>query len=107
MALLSKRFLPAFTRLWYLYVGRANAPTEVACDQSWIRNSPRAFIPCKTIFQTLPRPLAGCGWPLDKVEALIKDDPEILRLWRTATTAPKHLHHPDDTYNVSIKPVHG
>jgi len=51
MALLSKRFLPAFTRLWYLYVGRANAPTEVARDQSWIRSSPRAFIPCKPFFK--------------------------------------------------------
>jgi hypothetical protein len=57
MALLSKRFLPAFTRLWYFYVCRANAPTEVACDQSWIRSSPRAFISCKPIFQTLPK-----GW---------------------------------------------
>jgi hypothetical protein len=54
MALLSKRFLPAFTRLWYLYFGRANAPTEVVCDRSWIRSSPRAFIPMQTIFQTLP-----------------------------------------------------
>ena len=51
LALLSKRFLPAFTRLLYLYVGRANAPTEVACDQSWIRSSPRAFIPCKPFFK--------------------------------------------------------
>src|SRR5580692_1369326 len=33
-----ERFLPVLTRLWYLYVGRANAPTEVACDQSWIRS---------------------------------------------------------------------
>lgn len=31
------------------------------------------------------KPLSGCGWPLDKVEALIKDDPEVLTLWREAT----------------------
>ena len=51
MALLSKRFLPASARLGYLYVGRANAPIEVACDQSWIRSSPRAFIPCRPFFK--------------------------------------------------------
>lgn len=35
------------------------------------------------------QPLAGCGWPPDKVEALIKDDAELLQLWREAIT-PKH-----------------
>ena len=32
------------------------------------------------------KPLAGCGWPLEKVEALIKDEPETLAMWREATT---------------------
>lgn len=31
-------------------------------------------------------PLKGCGWQPDKVEALIKDEPETLALWRGATT---------------------
>lgn len=30
-------------------------------------------------------PLKGCGWQPDKVEALIKDEPETLTLWRHAT----------------------
>lgn len=30
------------------------------------------------------KPLAGCGWSPEKVEALIKDDPETLTLWRDA-----------------------
>lgn len=34
-------------------------------------------------------PLRGCGWPLEKVEALIKDDAETLRLWRQAVV-PEH-----------------
>lgn len=32
------------------------------------------------------RPLAGCGWPIDKVEALIKDDADTLTMWRRAVT---------------------
>jgi hypothetical protein len=34
------------------------------------------------------KPLSGCGWPLDKVAALIKDNPGVLTLWREATTRP-------------------
>lgn len=32
------------------------------------------------------KPMAGCGWPPAKVEALIKDDAETLALWRQAVT---------------------
>jgi hypothetical protein len=32
------------------------------------------------------KPLKGCGWPPDRVEALIKDDPVILAEWTQATT---------------------
>jgi hypothetical protein len=49
--------------------------------------------------------------PPAKVEALIKDEPEILALWREATTGAKHLHNKKgDAYIVSIndRPVrHG
>ena len=34
-------------------------------------------------------PIEGCGWPLDKVEKLIKDDPETLAMWREAVTGPE------------------
>jgi hypothetical protein len=40
------------------------------------------------------------------VEALLRDDAEILQMWRQATTGAKHVHHAD-TDNVSIKPGHG
>jgi hypothetical protein len=33
--------------------------------------------------------MAGCGWPPEKVEALIKDDPAVLAMWREAVT-PQH-----------------
>lgn len=52
------------------------------------------------------QPLAGCGWPPDKVEALIKDDPELLQLWRQAITPPKHKKHNDPDI-ISIKDKHG
>ena len=32
------------------------------------------------------KPMAGCGWPPEKVEALIKDDAAVLALWRGAVT---------------------
>ena len=34
-------------------------------------------------------PRAGCGWPIDKVERLLADDPDVLRMYRQATTAPE------------------
>jgi hypothetical protein len=56
------------------------------------------------------KPLRGCGWPLDKVEALIKDDPELLTMWRRAITG----QHGGDrksvkikTDNISLDPKHG
>src|SRR5690606_32482293 len=33
------------------------------------------------------KPFAGCGYDPTQVEALIKDDPETLALWRKAVTA--------------------
>lgn len=39
------------------------------------------------------RPLAGCGWPPEKVEALIRDDAETLAMWRVATTGKQGAHH--------------
>jgi len=53
------------------------------------------------------KPLAGCGWPPEKVEALLKDEPEVLALWRKATTGKRHVHKADDNNNVIIKPRQG
>lgn len=45
------------------------------------------------------KPLAGCGWEPDKVEALIKDDPETLALWREATVGKQGSHRSNPTMN--------
>jgi hypothetical protein len=52
------------------------------------------------------KPMAGCGWPPEKVDALIKDDAATLAMWREAVTPGKGKpsHNPD---NVSITDGHG
>jgi hypothetical protein len=51
------------------------------------------------------KPRAGCGWPPEKVEALIKDHPDVVALWREAITPAKHVHSDGD--NGTIKPERG
>src|SRR5262245_20008563 len=34
------------------------------------------------------KPLRGCGWPIDKVAALLKTEPVVETMFREATTAP-------------------
>lgn len=52
------------------------------------------------------KPLAGCGWPVDKVEALIRDEPETLAMWREAVTlGPGKPSHNAD--NISVIDGHG
>jgi len=50
-------------------------------------------------------PPAGLGVSLDMAEALVRNDAEILAIWREATTAEKHVHTDGD--NVTIKPERG
>lgn len=49
-------------------------------------------------------PLKGCGWPINKVEALIKDDPQTVALWRDAIKRPvgTNQHTIEDGDNVTI-----
>lgn len=51
------------------------------------------------------KPPAGCGWPPAKVEVLIKDEPEVLAMWREATTGKPHVH--ADRCNTTLKAVRG
>jgi len=51
------------------------------------------------------KPMQGCGWPPEKVEVLLRDDPVILAEWREATTAPKHVHSDGDV--ITITPRRG
>lgn len=47
------------------------------------------------------KPFAGCGYDPTQVEALIKDDPETLAMWRKAVTAAEGR--PKTGYNVTSK----
>jgi len=46
-------------------------------------------------------PLQGWGEDPAKIEAVIRDEAEVLALWREVMTPAKHIHH-DDTDNISI-----
>lgn len=53
-------------------------------------------------------PPAGCGWPPEKVEALLKDDAEALALWRDATTGKRGKRAKgDNNDNVIINAAQG
>jgi len=52
------------------------------------------------------KPFAGCGYDPTQVEALIKDDPETLAMWRKAVTASAGRPE-ENTSNRSNKPQHG
>jgi len=52
-------------------------------------------------------PLAGCGWKPEKVEALLKDEPEVLALWRKATTGHRGKPRKENSSNRTIKPTRG
>lgn len=39
------------------------------------------------------KPLKGCGWPPLKVELLLKDEPEVLAMWRKEITSEQGAHH--------------
>ena len=51
------------------------------------------------------KPLKGCGWPPEKVEALLKDEPETLTLWRKAITLS--AHRPIGSHNNIMTSVQG
>ena len=51
------------------------------------------------------KPLAGCGWSPEKVVALIKDDAEVLELWRGAIT--REAHRPAGSNNNVMTSVQG
>jgi hypothetical protein len=53
------------------------------------------------------KPVAGCGWPPEKVEALIRDDPEVLALWREAVTGQHGGDRSSKADNISLEPGHG
>lgn len=68
----------------------ANVPglvRRVLETEAWRKRSHRGrlFEHARFLDFITSKPLAGCGWPPEKVEALIRDDAETLTLWRSAT----------------------
>jgi hypothetical protein len=53
------------------------------------------------------KPLAGCGRPPEKLEALLVKEPEVQALYREATTAGQGRPAKEKTDIVSLKPKHG
>jgi hypothetical protein len=51
--------------------------------------------------------MQGCGWPPEKVEALLRDDPVVLTEWRRATTGPHGGDRTTKPCNTSLAPVYG
>lgn len=80
---------------------------EVIREKAWRERRIRTgeIVRCGSFLEMLTTaPLAGFGEDPDKVETLLRDDPDALRLFREATTAPSHVH---DSYNVTIRPKRG
>jgi hypothetical protein len=48
----------------------------------------------------------GLGAKLDLIERIIRDDPEVLEMFRSITTGQKHIHKTDGD-NITIKPERG
>lgn len=87
----------------------ADTLVVVLRDEAWRCRRIRTgeIVECQSFLELLTAPpLRGFGEDPKKVEALLKDDVEALRLFRAATTRPKHKHH-DDGDNITIKPRRG
>lgn len=60
---------------------------QVLKTEAWRRREHRGrvFEHARFLDFITAKPMAGCGWPPEKVEALIRDDAETLVMWRKAT----------------------
>jgi hypothetical protein len=78
-------------------------------DEAWRRRTIRTgeIVECSSFLDMLTAPpLRGFGEDPKRVEALLKEDAEALRMFRAATTAPNHRPLKTTT-NRSSKPKHG
>lgn len=77
---------------------------KVIETEAWRRREQRGKVYEHSSFLSFitEKPVAGCGWPTAKVEALLKDHPDELRMWREATTGKPGR--PETNNNVMNKP---
>ena len=74
----------------------ANTIVVVLRDKAWQRRRVRTgeIVECESFAELLTAPpLKGFGEDPKKVEALLKDDAEALRMFREAVTPPQGKHH--------------
>ena len=72
--------------------GLADMIVVVLRDEAWRRRRIRTgeIVECASFLEFLTAPpLKGCGEDVTKVEKLLKDDAEALRMFREATTRPR------------------
>jgi len=89
--------------------GVANNIVIVIRDEAWRERRIRTgeIVRCESFLELLTaKPLRGYGEDPKRVEALLKDDAEALRLFRAAVTPPKHKHKKDDGNIIPIKRPH-
>ena len=90
----------------------ANTIVVVIREEAWRKRVIRTgeLVECGSFLELLTAPpLKGFGEDPKRVEALLKDDVEALRMFRAATTGPKHKHKTSDPdgSNVTIKVERG
>jgi hypothetical protein len=94
-----------------------NGIVAVIRDEAWRERRIRTgqIVPCESFLDLLTSPpLKGYGEDPRRIEALLKDDAEALRLYRAATIAPQgrplngdNVTTQNKTSNRSLKPLHG
>lgn len=90
--------------------GVADNIVIVIRDEAWRRRRIRtgAIVECQSFLELLTAPpLQGFGEDPKKVEALLRDNAEALRLFREATTAPNHRPAKKSSDIVTTKPRRG
>lgn len=83
---------------------------EVIREQAWRERRIRTgeIVQCESFLDMLTAtPLRGFGEDPHKVEALLRDDPDALRMFREATTAPNHRPRSNDNVSSNRTVKHG
>lgn len=86
--------------------GLANMIVVVLRDEAWRRRRIRTgeIIECASFAELVTAPpLKGFGEDLKKVEALLKDDLEALRMFRAEVVAPQGQHHHTNVIKKAIQ----
>lgn len=87
--------------------GVAHRIVAVIREEAWRERRIRTgeVVRCSSFLELITAPpLKGYGEDVKRVESLIRDDPEALRMFRQATVAPKGVNRSKDGDNITIPP---